>query len=523
MILLPSGPRGAAPAASSGLVTAVLLLLVLAAAALSAPARAMEPGMGDQLEEVLREPFTGDFDEIAERGYLRVLVPFSKTFFFIDKGVQRGTAVDMMAEFGKFLDKRHGHKTKGDQLVMIPTPREDLFKDLAAGRGDMALGNLTVTADRSELVAFSSPIFDNVKEVPLTADTVPGIASPEDLSGMEIHVRPSSSYYDSLLALNEKLKAASKAPVNIVKANEALQDEDLMDLVQAGGITAIIIDEHKADLWLQILDGLKIHPDAAVRTDGKTAFAVRKDAPELLKEVNAFAKTVKKGTLLGNIILKRYLQDARYLEKLSRADRETQFNQLSALFQKYGEQYKIDWLLIAAQAYQESQFKQDARSGAGAVGLMQIKPSTAEGSPIEIKGVTKDPEANVHAGVKYLRYIADQYFADLKDNPANQTFFALAAYNAGPSRFDRLREEARKKGYDPDEWFGNVEWIVGHRISKEPVRYVGNIYKYYVVFNAEQKRHAQTTGAQKDGAAQTGDTAQASDPAQADGANQTAQ
>ncbi|GGB50795.1 peptidoglycan lytic exotransglycosylase [Roseibium aquae] len=473
-----------------GLMVALLASLIIP----PAPARAMEPGMADTLEEILREPFTGDFDAIAERGYLRVLVPFSKTFFFIDNGVQRGTAVDTMSEFGKFLDKRHGKKTREDQLVLIPTPRERIFQDLSEGRGDMAIGNLTVTKARAELVAFSTPTFDHVKEVLLTADSVPDIAAPEDLSGMEIHVRASSSYHDSLLALNKKLEAGGKAPVKIVKASENLEDEDLMDLVQAGGIPAIIVDDHKADLWLQILTGLKTHPDAAVRTGGQIAFAVRKDAPELLKEVNAFAQTVKKGTLLGNIILKRYLSDARYLENLSEDGRSAKFEDLSSLFQKYGAQYSIDWLLIAAQSYQESQFQQDVKSGAGAVGLMQIKPSTAEGSPIEIKGVAQDPEANVHAGVKYLRYIANTYFDDLKDNPANQTFFALAAYNAGPSRFARLRAEAASKGYDPDKWFGNVEWIVGHKISREPVRYVGNIYKYYVVFNAEAQHRAGKSG-----------------------------
>ncbi|WP_168206373.1 lytic transglycosylase F [Labrenzia sp. PHM005] len=462
------------------------------------PAKAMEPGLSDEFEQVLRQPFKGDFDEIVDRGFLRVLVPFSKTAYFIDGGVQRGTAVDLMTELGKFLDKKHGKKVRDGQLVMIPTPRADLFSDLEDGQGDIALGNLTVTPERLQLVDFSTPLFKGAKEVPLTAEGATDLTSPEALSGLSVHVRRSSSYFNSLLVLNERLEADGKPLVDIVPADENLEDEDLIELVKAGSIPMIIIDEHKADFWMQVIDGLQTHPDAAVRTDGNIAIAVRKNAPSLLKEINGFVKIVEKGTLLGNIILKRYFQDTKFLKNLNDGNRQEQLLKIEALFKKYGQEYNIDWLLIAAQSYQESQFKQEVRSHAGAVGLMQIKPSTAAGNPINIKGVAADADNNVHAGVKYLRYLADQYFADLEHDRPNQTFFALAAYNAGPSRFKKLRAEAEKSGYDPNKWFGNVEWIVSKRISREPVRYVGNIYKYYVVFAKELQRYDQKNGAATD-------------------------
>lgn len=463
-----------------------------------APAQAMEPGLSDEFEKVLRKPFTGDFDAIVERGFLRVLVPFSKTAYFIDNGVQRGTAVDLMTELGKFLDKKYGKKVRDGQLVMIPTPRADLFTGLAEGQGDIAVGNITITPERSELVDFATPILKGVKEVPLTAASAPELTSPDALSGLSVHVRRSSSYFDSLLKLNEKLEVAGKPPVDIVPADENLEDEDLIELVEAGAIPMIIIDEHKADFWMQVIDGLKTHPEAAVRTNAEIAFAVRKDAPKLKDEMSAFTKTVAKGTMLGNIILKRYLQDTKFLQKLNDGNRQEQLLKIEALFKKYGQEYNIDWLLIAAQSYQESQFKQEVRSHAGAVGLMQIKPSTAAGNPINIKGVAANADKNVHAGVKYLRFLADQYFPDLEHDRPNQTFFALAAYNAGPSRFKKLRAEAEKSGYDPNKWFGNVEWIVAKRISREPVRYVGNIYKYYVVFAKELQRYEQKNGAASD-------------------------
>ncbi|MHA7772170.1 MltF family protein [Roseibium sp. M-1] len=483
---------------AQGVNTLLAVLLFLAGLAMAVPAaHAMGTGLAQALEEKLRDPFNGDFEDLLKRGYVRILIPFSKTGYFIDKGIQRGTSVDLMAEFDKYLDKVHDKKAKEAKIVLVPTPRERLFSDLAAGKGDLAVGNLTITAQREELVAFSDPLLKDVHEVPVTADSVDDIATPEALSGLSIHVRESSSYYQSLLALNDTLAKAGKPPVDIVKADDKLEDEDLLELVSAGAIPMVIVDRHKADVWLEVLDGLKVHPDAAVRTDGEIAIAVRKDAPDLLKEVNGFAATVKKGTLLGNILLKRYLKEAEYLKDMRRADYRAPLADLRATFEKYGSEYSIDWLLIAAQSFQESRFDQKAHSHAGAFGLMQIKSATAAGDPINITGIEADPDKNVQAGVKYLRFLADQYFPGLKDRDANQTFFALAAYNAGPSRFDRLREKAKQHGYDPDKWFGNVEWIVASEIGREPVDYVGNIYQYYVVFYNEQLRlkvEAETTG-----------------------------
>lgn len=268
-------------------------------------------------------------------------------------------------------------------------------------------------------------------------------------------------------------------------------------MVSAGAIPMTIVDQHKADLWLEVLKGLKTHPKAAVRTDGEIAIAVRQNTPNLLKETNGFVETVKKGTRLGNIIFKRYLEEASYLRNMKGEGYEQKLNEYQPLFEKYGKEYKFDWLLIAAQSYQESKFDPKARSRAGAVGLMQIKPSTAEGNPINIRGISADPDKNVHAGVKYLRFLADEYFPGLSAEETDQIFFALAAYNAGPSRFKRMREKAKKQGYDPDKWFGNVEWIVASEIGRQPIDYVGNIYQYYVVFHNERMRREADAAAKK--------------------------
>jgi membrane-bound lytic murein transglycosylase MltF len=481
------------PARLSRILLALAALLALAVV----PARAMEPALADTLSQTLRAPFTGDFDAIAERNFLRVLVPFSRTFYFIDQGTQRGTTVDMMAEFGKFLVKRHGKAVTNDQIVFLPTPRERLFSDLAEGRGDIALGNLTATPARRELVDFSDPLYEDVREIPVSRAEMPALASAEALSGLRVHVRRSSSYFDSLTTLNTRLAKSGRAPVEIVEVDDALEDEDLAELVLSGGIDLIVMDAHKAAFWASVLGGLALHDQAALREGGTISIALRKGTPKLKAEVDAFVATARKGTLIGNMILKKYLKDATYLARLDDPDRARRFDSTRALFVKHGKAHLVDWLLVSAQSFQESRWDQSLRSKAGAVGLMQIKPSTAADPNIAITGVAEDPDRNVEAGTKYLRFLADTYFADLAGDPPNQAFFALAAYNAGPSRFERFRKEAADKGYDPDKWFGNVEWIVRARVSREPVRYVGNIYKYYVVFAEDARRSERAATADK--------------------------
>jgi len=488
---------------SSGSVRSAFLAIAFFLPALTAPpAWAADTALADTLEARLKEPFQGDFDALVKRGYIRALVPFSKTGYFIDKGVQRGIDADLMKEFSKHLDRKHGRKTRDVKLILIPTERENLFTDLVQGRGDIALGDLTVTEDRAKLVAFSVPLRKNVREIPVTAASVADIASPEALSGRTVYVHKSASYAESLDALNQKLARDGKETVKLVFADERLEDEDLLEMTAAGGIPMMITEQFRAELWLDVFDGLKMHPQAALRADGEIAIAVRKNAPGLLKEVDDFAKTVKNGSQLGNIIFRRYLQKAEYLKDLHPASYDANLTKFHATFEKYGREFDFDWLLIAAQSYQESKFDPEARSRAGAVGLMQIKPATAEGPPIDIKGVAADPDKNVQAGVKYLRYLADRYFPDLASDRTVQTFFALAAYNAGPSRFGEIREKAKAQGYDPDKWFGNVEWIVASRIGRQPVDYVGNIYQYYVVFHNGLEQQQADAAARKEAAKQ---------------------
>jgi membrane-bound lytic murein transglycosylase MltF len=201
---------------------------------------------------------------------------------------------------------------------------------------------------------------------------------------------------------------------------------------------------------------------------------------------------------MGNILHKRYLRSTDWVENAYGPLDVERFKGLSQLFEKYASTYDFDWLMIAAQAYQESRLDHSQVSPAGAVGVMQLLPSTARSVGIED---IEDLESNIHAGVKYLRLLRDRYFDDAELDPVNRGLFAFAAYNAGPTRISRLRREAAELGLDPNVWFDNVEVIVAREVGREPVQYVSNIYKYYVAYRliadklalGEQAREALST------------------------------
>jgi len=464
------------------------LALAIAAAIVASPAvpsRALSSG--DVLVEAIATPWTGDFDSMAERKVIRALVPFSSTFFFLDGGTVRGLAVEILGQFEQALNKGRAKK-KRIVIKIVPTHYDRLVEDLVEGRGDLAVANLTVTDDREQLIEFSDPFATGISEQIVTPASHTPITELSDLSGLTVHARKSSAYYASLARANTELEANGLSPVEIVEAEETLDDGELLEMVNAGLIPAVVVDSHIGDFWSQLLPDIRLH-DYRLRSDGRIAWAFRKDSPKFAEVVNGFVKTAKQGTGFGNTILKRYYQDVKWMHAATTPPYTAAFGNLRPLFQKYGEKYDVDWILIAAQAFQESRFDPKARSRAGAVGLMQIKPSTAADPNVAIHGI-QEPERNVEAGVKYLRFLADRYFADEGIDEFNRLLFALAAYNAGPSRFKKLRKQAR----DPNAWFDHVEWVVADRISMEPVRYVNNIYRYYLIFRGIEERTAARQG-----------------------------
>lgn len=429
----------------------------------------------------LNKKWTGDFDKMAERNLIRILVPYSKTFYFLDRGHQRGLTYEAIKEFEKYLNHQLEKKTLKIRVVVIPTKRDRLLPDLLEGLGDIAAANLTITPERQKLVDFSEPGYTGVDEIIVRGPTSLPVKTIEDLSGREIHVRKSSSYYESLKRLNARFKEEGKKGLKLVPADEYLEDEDLLEMMNADLIPMIVIDSHKGRFWSQIFKDLTLHQDIKVRTGGRIGWAIRKESPKLEKVVNEFIKTHRKGTLLGNILFKRYLKNTKWVRNALNDEELPRFRRTVKLFQTYADQYNFDWVMIAALAYQESRIDQSKRSPVGAIGVMQILPSTARDKNVNIPDI-EELENNIHAGVKYLRFIRDRYFEKEPMDDLNKMLFSFASYNAGPSKIISLRREASQAGLDPNDWFRNVENIAARRIGRETVQYVSNIYKYYIAY-----------------------------------------
>ena len=437
--------------------------------------------------EMLRSTWTGDYDVMVKKRIIRVLMPYSKTFFFFDGATPRGLSYEVVQQFEKFINKQLKTKHLQVHVIIIPTSRRDLCKDLAKGKGDIAVGNLSITPERRKLVDFSDPFMTGVSEIIVTGPEGPEVSTLDDLSGKKIYVRKSSSYYDSLKELNEKFVTAKKEKIKIVEADENLEDEDLLEMVNAGLIPMVVIDSHKGEFWTKIFPKLKLHSNIKVKSGISIAWALRKNCPKLKKVVNEYVKKNKKGTLTGNVLFNRYLKDTKYIVNSQQGEDMKRYRDTIKYFKKYGEKYDFDYLMLAAQGYQESRLDQSRRSHTGAIGVMQILPSTARDKNVNIPDITRT-EPNIHAGTKYLDFMEKRYFQDDDIDHFNKMLFSFAAYNAGPARIASMRKKAKEMGLDPNVWFKNVEVVAARQIGRETVQYVSNIYKYYISYKLLQEK-----------------------------------
>ena len=267
--------------------------------------------------------------------------------------------------------------------------------------------------------------------------------------------------------------------MSIREAPENLEDDDLLEMANVGLIKITVVDDYAAEFWKQVFTDLTVHDDVAVRTGGSLAVAIRKNNPQLAAGLNAMIDKYGLGTAFGNMMEKRYLQSTKFVKNATSEAELRKFQDIARFFKKYSEQYDVDYLLMAAQGFQESGLDQQVKSPVGAIGVMQVMPATAKELNV---GDVREVEANIHAGVKYMRWVVDHYYKDEPMDDLNKGLFAFASYNAGPARIRQLRKEAEKRGLDPNVWFGNVEQIASERIGRETVTYVSNIYKYYIAY-----------------------------------------
>ncbi len=439
---------------------------------------------------VALQPWQGDYDGMVERRMVRIVVPYSLTHFFLDGATQRGISAAMGRELEREINRREGLRTRLVHVVFIPVPRSRLIPYVTGGLGDIAMGNLAITESRKEEVDFSIPFIRNSKEILVTGPGAPNIQTLEDLAGHEVSVQISGSYYPSLNKLRLTLVNKGLPAILIDPVDELLEPDEILEMVQAGLPSMTVTDRHLAEFWGQVFPDLTVHSDLVIAAERDIAWAFRKNSPKLREVLNEFLRSHRQRTEFGNIILRRYLQNIRWVRNTAVSADQERFDTTIPLFRKFGEKYNLDPLLLVALGYQESRLDQNTISPAGAIGVMQLLPNT--GASLEVGDITQ-LEPNIHAGTRYFRYLIDRV-KDPELDRLNTIFLALASYNAGQTRIRRLRRETSEKGLDPNVWFHNVEYAVAREIGRETVQYVRNIYKYYLTFRRVDAKRAQRAG-----------------------------
>jgi membrane-bound lytic murein transglycosylase MltF len=433
---------------------------------------------GTARETILRK-WTGDLDGMIQRRVIRVLTAYSKTNYFVDKGTPRGLVADSFQMFEDELNKRLKNKNIRVHVVILPVSHDDLIPALLEGRGDIVAAGTMITDPRKAQVDFTNPTRSGVSVIVVTGPGVPLVNRVEDVAGREIYIRPSMVAKQGVDRFNAELARKGLAPATLRPAPEVLADEDILEMVNAGLVKHTLAFDYIAEFWKQIFPQIVLNKGAAVKTDGQIAMMVRKNSPLLKADLNAFLARYPEGSLQRNVLLSKYLKNVKYAKAATSAAEAAKLERTLGIFRKYGADYKLDYLLMLAQGYQESQLDQQAKSHVGAIGVMQVMPAT--GKDLKVGDITQlDP--NIHAGVKYIRFMMDQYYANEPMTPLDKGLFTFASYNAGPARITQLRKRAAARGLDPNKWFNNVEVLASESIGRETVQYVANIYKYYLAY-----------------------------------------
>lgn len=425
----------------------------------------------------------GDLDSMIVRRRIRVLVPYTHLYYTINLNKRSGIAFEILTLFENSINKQLRLKPHQVRIIFIPVNRSQIIPLLQEGYADFAYAGMNITEERKKVVDFSIPSISGLKEIIVGSPTSPKLNSLEDLSGKEIYLREDSSYESAVLKLNESFKKKKLKPIIIKAMDPYLESEDILEMVNSGAIPYSAMVEDVAKLWSKVMPNLVLYNKIPLAKNISYGWVFRKDSPKLKALANKFLEKNAKGTLIGNTIYNRYVKNTNLLPEMYSKKTFSQVNVLKAPFLKYADRYQLDWLLLVAQGYQESGLNQKLVSKRGAVGIMQVLPRTAAGKPFYIRNIYK-VDNNIHAGVKYMRYIIDENFGDPEIDKLNRHLLALASYNAGPGRIEQMRKITKAKGLNPNRWFNNVELIVAKEIGQETVQYVSNIYKFYASYRA---------------------------------------
>jgi membrane-bound lytic murein transglycosylase MltF len=445
--------------------------------------------MDETLPPALRTPWKGDLDEMLKRRVVRVLLPYRRPEFFYMEACPAGILQETFQELEKVLNTTF-RTTPGNRIVVavLPTARDKLRDRFLQGYGDVAAYGISITEENKELADFTVPTLTGNKMIVVTGPGAPEINTIENLSGKEIWVTPHTRMKGDVERLNSRLRAQGRAEAISRDADPLLDPADVMEMVNAGTYPIALMQSKAAEFWAPVFADAKPRINVALADDVEFGWAIQKGTPKWRAFLNDFLRTHGVGTLFGYTVMRRYLTETKYIKNARDPAEMQKFHATAPIFTKYAKQYGPDALLLLAQGYQESGLDQRVQSKVGAVGIMQVMPKIAAAAPVNIPNINT-ADTNIHAGVRIVHFLVEDYFKDRNLDQFNRTIFAIAAYNAGPAKVIYCRQLAKDMGYDPNKWFGNVEVSTAKLVGRETTQYVANIYKYYVAYRmASQTR-----------------------------------
>jgi membrane-bound lytic murein transglycosylase MltF len=453
------------------------------------PDKTLPPATSD-VEQLMRVASTEDLPVMKQRKQLRALVPYSRSdFTILANGQVQGMQVELLKQYADLLNKNMKREVDKIHITWIPTSFDRLLPDLLAGKGDIAAALLTVTPKRLEKVNFATAAQFIADEVVVVSKDIRGITSLKDLSGRDVYVLKGSSYEEHLRDINERWLSQGLKPIVIKTMDKRLLSEDILKMVQAGMLPITVVDDYKAHVWAKVLENMRVLDDVKIKTGNQLGWAVRKNNPVLLKSLNHFASTVKMGSLMGNMLFKRYFNE-NWIKRPLAEDEQSKVKKVIGVFAKYAKVYDYDVLAAVAQAYQESHLDQNRRSHRGAVGIMQLLPSTAASPNVGIADISS-LDSNIHAGVKYLAFLRNHYFSSPDISEVDRLAFGWAAYNAGPAKVIKMRKLAKDMGLNPNIWFDHVELAAAKLVGRETVHYVRSIFTHYIAYRLIKERFSE--------------------------------
>ncbi|MFT6631251.1 MAG: membrane-bound lytic murein transglycosylase MltF [Bacteriovoracaceae bacterium] len=428
---------------------------------------------GNKLTAHIQKEELGDLERIIEKRYLRVLTTRNPFDYYIYQGRTKGIQYEMVKEFTKYLNNKYVKKG-GLRIVfeMIPVDFDQLIPMLKSGKGDLIAVGLTKTKSREKQIAFTVP-YRLVDEVIVTRKEY----SLEPWVGKTFHIQKDSSFYNSISDKNNLVKIKTVDP-NFHAGN-------IMEFISLRKYDYTLVNSFWAQTVGKRYKNLIFLNDKSLRKNIDISWAVRKENPKLLNELNSFLPKVKKGSLLGNLFSYKYFYDVGNIQSKDFDLKTSKISEYDNTFKEYAIKYSFDWRLLASLCYQESRFEAGIENKWGAIGLFQIKQMTANEPYINIKEISgiKNNKNNIHAGVKYLSWIKNRYFdPNEKMTEQSKLRMMMAAYNAGPRRVLQAINKAKELGLNPNIWFRNVELAMLKLGYPEPVIYVSEINKHYVSY-----------------------------------------